>query len=370
MACVLTLVFADSASNQFHYAHVGDTRLYLLRGASFVKVSKDHSFVGFLEESNRLSEQDAMRHPKRNEVNKVLGMDADITQPDYIDEESSPFLPGDILLLCSDGLTDMIDSQEITTLLTAVNTIPEKAKALINAANNAGGKDNVTVVLVQNQKKPANHEPTMPAAREKPPGQPEEPERLLSSPKPKSSNTLVWILSFICLGLAGALVWMFTHQQKPVATPLIAAATPSALSHNRNPAEQQLLESLASASDSLVIDTTLFKTAVLISDTMLIDKDTFRLSGNGIVLRGDSSMHGPALLLTANARYVVLENIVFEDFPIAILANNNALRLRNVRFRNCGAPVYYAFLFPDMQPVYGFIHAGIPFKTDSLADNK
>lgn len=370
MACVLTLVLADPAANQFYYAHVGDTRLYLLRGQSLVKISKDHSFVGFLEESNRITEQDAMRHPKRNEVNKVLGADPDIrAQRDYIDTGSSPFLPGDMLLLCSDGLTDMIDSQEITTLLTGAGSIPEKAKALIDAANKAGGKDNVTVVLVQNSKAPASHKQTMPAAKKK---SPESPEQLINEVRSgiaKRNSPLVGILSIICLGLAGAVVWLYMHREKPVDKTVVVSATVLPIPHNRSTAERQLLDSLASAADSLVIDTTVFKTPMLISDTLLVDKDTFRLSGNGIVFRGDTSMHGPGLLLSANARYVVLENMVFEDFPVAIAAGNNALELRNVRFRNCGIPVSYTFLFPDMEAVNGFIHSGTPFKTDASADN-
>ena len=110
MACVLTLTLADIKENKFYYAHVGDTRLYLLRDNSLVKVTKDHSFVGFFEDSGRLTEEAAMNHPKRNEINKALGFDEQqFLQPDYIETGESPFLPGDILLLCSDGLSDMIE---------------------------------------------------------------------------------------------------------------------------------------------------------------------------------------------------------------------------------------------------------------------
>ena len=107
MACVLTLALVDTENNQFLYAHIGDTRLYLLRDESLIKITKDHSFVGFLEDTGRLSEQAAMRHPKRNEIDKALGFVQPIEKPeDYIETGQSPFLPGDLLLLCSDGLTD------------------------------------------------------------------------------------------------------------------------------------------------------------------------------------------------------------------------------------------------------------------------
>ena len=72
MACVLTCAVADIKNNKCWYAHVGDTRVYLLRDYSLVKISKDHSAVGFLEESGRLSEEEAMRHPRRNEIDKAL----------------------------------------------------------------------------------------------------------------------------------------------------------------------------------------------------------------------------------------------------------------------------------------------------------
>jgi PPM family protein phosphatase len=71
MACVATLVWADVQHNQFYYAHVGDTRLYLLRDETLVKVSKDQSFVGFLEDTGRLTEKAAMTHPRRNEIDKA-----------------------------------------------------------------------------------------------------------------------------------------------------------------------------------------------------------------------------------------------------------------------------------------------------------
>ncbi|HVF97005.1 MAG TPA: protein phosphatase 2C domain-containing protein, partial [Flavisolibacter sp.] len=115
MACVLTVVLADVQSNQFYYAQVGDTRMYLLRDGSLVKVTKDHSFVGFLEDSGRLSEKEAMQHPKRNEINKALGFDGAMQSgDDYIETGSSPFLPGDVLMLCSDGLTDMVNNKDMT----------------------------------------------------------------------------------------------------------------------------------------------------------------------------------------------------------------------------------------------------------------
>jgi PPM family protein phosphatase len=155
MACVLTCAVIDIKNNKCWYAHIGDTRIYLLRDRSLIKISKDHSAVGFLEESGRLSEEEAMRHPRRNEINKALGFEEDITAADdFIETGESAFLSGDVLLLCSDGLTDMISSGKIVSVLTADKKLAAKAKALIDAANDAGGNDNITAVLVENNKQP------------------------------------------------------------------------------------------------------------------------------------------------------------------------------------------------------------------------
>ena len=163
MACVLTLAVVDVENNQFHYAHVGDTRLYLLRDSSLVKVSKDHSFVGFLEDSGRIDEAAAMKHIKRNEINKALGFGKEIEiQDDYIETGTSPFLPGDLLLLCSDGLTDMVNKEAITGILNNGTTLEERAKQLVALANKNGGKDNITVVLVQNDST-SSWQPTPPS---------------------------------------------------------------------------------------------------------------------------------------------------------------------------------------------------------------
>lgn len=153
MACVLTLALVDIETNQFFYAHVGDTRLYLLRDESLIKIAKDHSFVGFLEDTGRLSEAAAMRHPKRNEIDKALGFYPQIDTPDdYIETGQSPFLPSDLLLLCSDGLTDLVPKRELEAILTGEGSLAGTVAELVAAANEKGGHDNITVVLVRHDK--------------------------------------------------------------------------------------------------------------------------------------------------------------------------------------------------------------------------
>ena len=154
MACVLTAVVLGDGSATV--GHVGDTRLYKLRRGLIEKVTRDHSPVGEREDARELSELDAMQHPRRNEVYRDVGSDphepADL---DFIDVQEISFEPDAALLLCSDGLTDLVDSASINKIVRRLAGRPlEVVKALIAAANDAGGKDNVTVVYVEGERFP------------------------------------------------------------------------------------------------------------------------------------------------------------------------------------------------------------------------
>ena len=151
MACVLTVVLVRE-----HIAtigHVGDTRLYKLRDDGIEKVTRDHSPVGEREDSGEISEIEAMRHPRRNEVYRDVGAEPhEQMDPDFIDLLEIPFEPDAALLLCSDGLTDLVESTTINQVVTELAGRPhEVVNALIDAANDAGGKDNVTVVYVEGE---------------------------------------------------------------------------------------------------------------------------------------------------------------------------------------------------------------------------
>ena len=223
MACVLTLVLADAENNKFYYAHVGDTRLYLLRDKVLVKITQDHSFVGFLEDSGRLSESAAMSHPKRNEINQALGFNStDALKDDFIESGESPFLPGDTLLLCSDGLTDGVDKDQLTLLLTNHATLKAATASLIDAANDAGGHDNITVVLVKNNTTPIKHQASKPQSKTIPVSNElkeplpqvqavtaDRPQTVVQQPLKTSKNRgwIVFLLAVICL-LLGVLAWM------------------------------------------------------------------------------------------------------------------------------------------------------------------
>ena len=149
MACVLTI--AVVTNGDVVVGHVGDTRLYKVRGGRLEKLTRDHSPVGEREDAGELSEREAMQHPRRNEVYRDVGSERH--EPDdagFIDVRRHPFEPDAALLLCSDGLTDLVAAADIAAVVRDYAGHPgEVVRGLIDAANAAGGKDNVTVVYVE-----------------------------------------------------------------------------------------------------------------------------------------------------------------------------------------------------------------------------
>src|SRR5215510_8721633 len=151
MACVLTVAVVDNG--RVTIGHVGDTRLYKLRNNGIEKITRDHSPVGEREDSKEISELQAMRHPRRNEVYRDVGSEHHTSaDPDFIDIEEIPFEPDSALLLCSDGLSDLVESATIANVINRSVGDPEAvAQTLIATANAAGGKDNITVVYVEGE---------------------------------------------------------------------------------------------------------------------------------------------------------------------------------------------------------------------------
>ena len=152
MSCVLTLAILEEG--QVTVGHVGDTRLYVVTPDGIDKKTSDHSFVGVLEEEGELSEQEAMQHPRRNEILREVGTEQHGPHDeDFIDIYDFPFEPESALLLCSDGLTDLVRSDEIQEIVLQCAGNPEKtAESLVNEANTRGGKDNISVIVVEGPK--------------------------------------------------------------------------------------------------------------------------------------------------------------------------------------------------------------------------
>jgi serine/threonine protein phosphatase PrpC len=152
MACVLTAVVVEEG--RAIVGHVGDTRLYKLRRGGIQKVTRDHSPVGEREDQGEISEAEAMHHPRRHEVYRDVGSDRHApADDDFVDLYEIRFEPDAALLLCSDGLTDLVESAAISQIVAELAGQPKAIAArLIEAANIAGGKDNVTVVYVEGER--------------------------------------------------------------------------------------------------------------------------------------------------------------------------------------------------------------------------
>jgi len=148
MACVLTLAMAHD--DRITVGHVGDSRLYLAWDGNLRKVTSDHSPVGEREDMGELTEEQAMRHPSRNQIFRDVGSKPrEPYEEDFIEVRSFPFRSNAALLLCSDGLSDALMSSEISAIVETYDGDPEKvAGELVGAANRAGGKDNISVVFV------------------------------------------------------------------------------------------------------------------------------------------------------------------------------------------------------------------------------
>ena len=148
MACVLTLILIDG--EQAIVGHVGDSRLYLAWNGTLKKLTSDHSPVGEQEDRGELTEDAAMQHPRRNEVFRDVGSQLrDPADPDFIETKTFVFRPDAALLLSSDGLSDVINSEAISAIIEHYYGDPEEvAHLLIDAANQGGGKDNVSVIFI------------------------------------------------------------------------------------------------------------------------------------------------------------------------------------------------------------------------------
>jgi serine/threonine protein phosphatase PrpC len=421
MACVATVAVIDQPNNLLHYIHVGDTRLYLFRDHSLIKLSSDQSPVGFLEDSGRISEEAAMQHPKRNIINQALGLGSQEEMSEsYFETGSSAFLPGDLVLICSDGLTDMVNKEVITRVLSTSLELKDKAEKLVAEANNAGGNDNVTIVLAKNNKAPVSHpvsrpgadlfsqgandtpdikvvaKASAPAAKENAPAientpvikdtaredieeikrinEPNNPYlkqaadmrgRAEGMTLPKSNKGLVILLSVICVLLLASTVWLF-FTNPPLKLKDSGTLNPIP-APGLNPQEKLISDTLSKLKgDTLILSGDMFKGPVRLSRAVTINRDTLiiKTSGN-VILQRDSAYKGPALLLSPVCKYVLIDQLVLENFETGIVSYKNVLDLKNVRFNNCKYPLQVLFEFPDHSFVNGRVSKRA-FQADSL----
>src|SRR5947209_3047066 len=145
MGTTLTAAYVDDA--HLSIAHVGDSRAYLFRDGELRRLTQDHSLVDELVRRGKLTEQQAAEHPQRSIITRALGPEPDVE----VDTWTYSLKAGDVLLLCSDGLTSMIAEERIAQILTSTRELEQAAEELIGEANEAGGRDNITVVLFRTE---------------------------------------------------------------------------------------------------------------------------------------------------------------------------------------------------------------------------
>jgi len=165
MACVLTL--AVLTGDRVVAGHVGDSRLYLIWNGSIRKLTSDHSPVGEREDRGELSETDAMIHPRRHEVFRDVGTKhRDPNDEEFVEMKEFLFKPDAAMLLCSDGLSDLITSAEMSEIIDQYDgDAGQTARDLVDAANRAGGRDNITAVFVAGSEFLGSQSPAMAEAR-------------------------------------------------------------------------------------------------------------------------------------------------------------------------------------------------------------
>jgi PPM family protein phosphatase len=153
MGTTLTAVYVGE--REVAIAHVGDSRAYCLRDGQLLRLTDDHSLVDELMRQGRLTPEEAVEHPQRSVITRALGPEGMVE----VDTRSFRARAQDVYLLCSDGLTTMISEQEIATTLLVHPRLRDAGEALIAAANQAGGRDNITVVLIRLEEVEVVHAP-------------------------------------------------------------------------------------------------------------------------------------------------------------------------------------------------------------------
>jgi PPM family protein phosphatase len=140
-----TIVSAICTKQFATIGHIGDSRCYLLNSHGFQQVTEDHSFVNELVKTGQISKEDAEHHPRRNILLRALGTEKQVK----MDIKTLILEDKDMLLLCSDGLSNKVSEQAMTDILTSEQSIEEKAKLLVDLANKHGGEDNITLAIVE-----------------------------------------------------------------------------------------------------------------------------------------------------------------------------------------------------------------------------
>jgi serine/threonine protein phosphatase PrpC len=142
MGTTITAAIVDAGGEEVGIGHVGDSRAYRLRGGRLERLTRDHSLVEEMRRKGQLTDAQAEDHPQRSIITRALGPEPEVD----VDVQTVAAAPGDVFLLCSDGLTTMLDDERIARLLGAASSLEAAVRSLVDEANRAGGRDNITAL--------------------------------------------------------------------------------------------------------------------------------------------------------------------------------------------------------------------------------
>jgi serine/threonine protein phosphatase PrpC len=370
MCCVLTAAVADAAAGVVYFVHVGDTRLYRYRKGELQKLTRDHSFVGLREDAGEITEREAMDHPQRNQILREVGSAIHrIDDEDFMQYGKEELLPGDGLLLCSDGLTDMVTAKQIAEILATSAALNAKVNNIIALANEMGGHDNITVVLLKNNRAKQVTQPTNGAKVKKvvksKPGTTdttpaasinkaiEKPNAEKTTPVKKPGSSSKWVRwNVLVVLLLAASSWFFFSQKNE--TPVVVPEPPN------------YVQTATSTEDSTrKMPATIFsgQHAAPSGPASVRTPDTLRLSAtkNLVVVQRYADSVGNSLLLVpakekvnhfaaleinkASAKAgdtLVIRNLRMKGFEVGIKVSIPVhVKLENTFFENVKYPVSY-----------------------------
>lgn len=326
MACVLTLALVRG--DRVTVGHVGDSRLYLVWNGHLRKLTSDHSLVGEMEDHGELTEEEAMCHPRRNEIFRDVGsVPHEPNDPDFIEVREFPLRPDAALLLCSDGLTDAVTSSQIRAIVERYDGNPEEvAQRLVEAANEAGGRDNISVVFVPGPEFLGSNSPTLQAARAR-----HASTRVRGGQNSPLSAvwTALWFVGGVLLG--GSLWAGYEHLVPPRAVvKVVSPATVPAPSHIAvNAADPFGIVhslSIARAGDTLnvpgghYLGPIVLKSGVdiLCAPDVVVMRDPASQMDAGVVAKSVHGLRLKGLRITSDATHPLRAGVLIEDSSIEL----------------------------------------------------
>jgi PPM family protein phosphatase len=324
MSCVLTACIIDIAKGTLNWCHVGDTRLYVFEKQRLTKLSHDHSLVGYREEVGDLTEEEAMNHPQRNIINRDVG--SALHRPDdedFIESGSYESAEKLIVLLCSDGLSDMLTSAQIAACITEGRTLKQKCERLVEEANNKGGEDNITVVLAKvPQRQKLQQILTEPGAEQEdeeieetpvidtlaiPNVVEPAPEKAVKK-RPPRYRSLLLLLTLVAVAF---LFWLFFKQQ---ASPLITNGNDTTRTATIDSFYLALQQAQSSSADTFSFPVKDSDNTVKISSPLVIYADNFHwIQDKPLYLEPVDSSKTPVALIVSGRNFII-KNVVFRKF--------------------------------------------------------